>query len=241
MSSFSENRANLAAALKADKLKEQGLLKTLEEQRGRTRVVMSFGTREGGAFFAAWLRNEIIRFKGYTDDNSVYLDSVALQNAPGIRKQVVPGTTVMVVDPSSRWETGVASLNMRWRLYYQNAMSQAHTMIFVGTPAWCASEWCRMELDFFADENRHRNADNKQLLKGIALIFPGCTEAFSGMTHVVARCESISRPTSKTMVVAGKSGMTELGSAIKARDMSIPDYYTMHGQALLQLMSRISR
>ena len=174
-------------------------------QHGRAHVVLSFGARGGGAYFARWLRWQIMQAKGLTRPNHVYLDTVALAE--------VPETRVATVDARKPWLTGVASFNGGWRAYYRNAITQAQVMLFVGTPEWSASPWCRGEYDAFRREVEERRRAQRPSLRGVALLLPGCTERFADLPQLMASPERV--------------------------DPRHDDYWHINGQSLLRLLSLI--
>ncbi len=131
---------------------------------GKTYVVLSFGSADGGAMFGQWLQQEIMKKKGYTQPNNVYLDTFGLDNVPGTRHEMKLVRTTA---------GGLASLNEAWEEYYIHAVSIAHTMIFVATASWYSSSYCRGELEnHFFEENQNRCQKGERLLSGIVLTFP---------------------------------------------------------------------
>jgi hypothetical protein len=126
-------------------------------------VILSFGSADGGAMFAQWLQREIMQRKGYTQPNSVYLDTFALDCVLGtkyVMKEIRPTAG------------GLASLNKAWEKYYRYTISVAHTMIFVATNAWFVSLYCQHEMSCFIAENQARSQTGRSPLSGIALTFP---------------------------------------------------------------------
>ncbi len=148
---------------------------------GRSRVVLGFGAANGGALFARWLRWNIMRRFGYTEPNAVYLDG----DAP------VPETCVEAHAPDRPWLTAVASRNDGWRAYSRAAMAQSRAVIFVGTKEFGESAWTPEELEYFDDAHRERARERRPPLKGIALVFPGCTVTFPGITTLACRKEAL--------------------------------------------------
>jgi hypothetical protein len=143
-------------------------------QFGTTEIVLSFGAAGGGALFAKWLRWQLMQRFGLHQPNAVYLDTVGLS--------LVPETNFTVREKSRPWLTGVASLNGGWRAYYRVAISQCHTMLFVGTQAFAASPWTQGELEYFNYERARRLREGGTPLRGVALILPGATgDTFAGM------------------------------------------------------------
>jgi hypothetical protein len=146
-------------------------------QLGRTHVALSFGARGGGALFAQWLRLKIMKKRGYKGVNNVYLDTIGLQTATGTKITPIPQGRPTAV--------GFASLNDGWAGYYQYAVEQAHTMIFVATNEWFRSSNCMGELKRFLEVNQATPGDDK--IKGIALRFredSAATVSFPGMEEI---------------------------------------------------------
>jgi hypothetical protein len=97
-----------------------------------TKVILSFGTRNGGFDLATTLRSKIMAKLGLpdTDKTSVYLDAVSLRGAPG---EYVGGHD----DQGRPWY-----LNKYWDDYYFGALNQARTMVTLLTKPWLMSHWC---------------------------------------------------------------------------------------------------
>lgn len=134
----------------------------LQQQHGVTHVTLSFGARNGGAYFARWLRYQIMQRKNWQQVNSVYLDTECLK--------MVPGTQTTVVDAARPWLVGVASMNGGWKEYYRHAVATSQCMIFVATPEWSNSPFCNMERRYFIYENARRRRLHLPALHGIELV-----------------------------------------------------------------------
>jgi hypothetical protein len=130
---------------------------------GSTEVVLSFGSADGGAKFAKWLRWNLMRRLGLKQINSVYLDTVALAQ--------VPETQFKEIGVGTPWYNATASMNGGWHGYYRHAVAQARAMIFVGTPAWQTSMWCQGELRDFQNENRDRKRRGAAPVHGVNIAF----------------------------------------------------------------------
>lgn len=167
---------------------------------GKTYVVLSFGSADGGAMFGQWLREEIMKQKNYTQPNNVYLDTFGLDNVPGTKHEM------KLIRPTAG---GLASLNEAWDEYYRYAVSTAHIMIFVATAAWYNSSYCRRELeDHFFNENQNRFQKGERPLSGVVLTFPDSRRYCKyydfermGMTVI---------PTTKSYVVADEKKRLKL-------------------------------
>jgi len=100
----------------------------------QTKVLMSWGSQDGGFDFAVELREQLMRLRNWRDPCAVYLDAKSAKGFPGeYSNPDRPGTF----------------LNTHWREYYQAAMRNAKVMVFIATPAWLASEWCAHEHQWF--------------------------------------------------------------------------------------------
>lgn len=152
----------------------------IARQHGTSQIVLSFGAAGGGALFAKWLRFQLMQRLGLHEPNNVYLDTVGLSH--------VAETKFMVRDGRRPWLTGVASMNGGWRAYYRVAISQCHTMLFVGTAEFAASPWTKGELEYFEYEKRRRSQGGARPLRGVALLFAGAKPTdFPGMEYI--QCE----------------------------------------------------
>ena len=138
----------------------------LKNRTDPSKVVLSFATKDGGAGVAMVLRQAIMQRKGYLKPDDVYMDSVALaQN---------PTSNVKPVDPSrgQGWK-GQISLNDAWNQFYRQAIEECHTMIFIVSPEWTLSKWCKGELDHYEQVNWWRQSVGRKRIKGIALMWGG--------------------------------------------------------------------
>lgn len=153
-----------------------GYLEELEAQRnlvkqwGETKVVLSFGARNGGIEFAHFMRARIMEKFGYKEPNDVYLDCVALRQFAPPSADVDPMQYSTVLE--ARDNGGVAAMNGAWDIFYEYAMGMARVMIFVTTDEWADSYWCQKELAEFGVENGRRRNEKREPLRGIALTFP---------------------------------------------------------------------
>ncbi len=104
-----------------------------------TKVLLSFGARDGGFEFARQLRELLMRARGWTDPCAIYLDAVSARSHPSSTTQriVVEGHGVN------------AYRNPQWRELYQAAMRNAKAMVFIATPAWARSVYCADEYQMF--------------------------------------------------------------------------------------------
>lgn len=152
-----------------------------------TKVILSFGGADHGAPFVHWLRDAIMKDRGYYGEDEVYVDAVALRKfCPSLdeRGNELPNTSggaqTAIKAVNGGTYTGLAAKNEDWNKYYKKAMSEAHTMIFVATEAWNNSEWCQLELAQYMQENMNRKNKRRTEIKGIALTFPVDTDCTIG-------------------------------------------------------------
>lgn len=100
----------------------------------QTKVLMSWGSLDGGFDFAVALREQLMRLRNWTDPCAVYVDARSARGFPGeYSNPDRPGTF----------------LNSHWKAYYRAAMRNAKVMVFIATPAWLASPWCAKEHRWF--------------------------------------------------------------------------------------------
>lgn len=191
-------------------------VRSIADRHGPTHVVLSFGARDGGATFAQWLRLEIMRAKGWSQPNNVYLDTIGLAAVPGTSlsmRQVGPGTG------------GLCSLNDGWNAYYRHAMRQAGHMIFVLTAAWQRSPNCAGELRDFHQENLRRRGAGEPPLRAIALGF-----ADGGITPFPG--DAILIPAQQRHAVAAAAARARLGGMYR-------DFWTLDPASLSRLLAAL--
>lgn len=206
---------------------------------GRTHVVLSFGAHNGGAYFARWLRWQIMQMRGYRQPNNVYLDTEALK--------LVPETRIEVKDNSRPWLTGVASMNGGWHDYYRYAMTQAHTMVFAITPEWANSPWCRKEARDFLDETWDRQREGRPPLRGISLLFDDTLPGVARTQPLRAVKQDVDSaiPVKEKVVHGNHAAAAAFGVQLKQAAIApTPGWgglFTMDGAGLLRLMQHIGR
>jgi hypothetical protein len=132
-----------------DKGQVMGLVKN-------TKVILSFGTRNGGFDMALGLRAKIMARFGIpeTDKAGVYLDAVSLRGAPG---EFIGGHD----DQGRPWY-----LNTYWDDYYFGALNQARTMVTLLTKPWLMSHWCWGEFAWIM-----RLQNDPQRIKNLKVVF----------------------------------------------------------------------
>lgn len=215
------------------------MARQLSLAHGPTRVVLSFGAFNGGAYFARWLRWQIMQRRGWSRINSVYLDTEALK--------LVPDTKIEVKDNSRPWLTGIASMNGGWHGYYRYAMSEAHTMLFALTREWMASQWCRQEADDFRDENEQRRRAGKAPLRGVSIVFDGEVPPIPGTQVLHAQKQDVDGaiPQKEQIVRADPTAGQRFGVTLRAADIApTPGWgglFTMDGASLLRVLQAIGQ
>lgn len=120
---------------------------------GDTRVLLSFGSAQGGFQYTLALRQAIMEAKGWTHPSSVYVDAVSAKEHE--RSRVANDRT----------------LNPVWSALYLSAIRCCKAMVFLVTKPWVDSQWCQQELGWwkrnkegtpiivmmFEDARRHGN------------------------------------------------------------------------------------
>ena len=104
-----------------------------------TKILLSFGSRQGGFDFACNLRKELMEFRGWKDPCSVYLDAISAATHPD-------STTEEVEVNGNKVQ---AYRNPKWQELYQAAMMNADAMVFIVTPEWARSNYCEEEHQWF--------------------------------------------------------------------------------------------
>jgi len=205
---------------------------------GRTHVVLSFGARNGGAYFGKWLRYMIMKREGWTRKNSVYLDTECLKG--------VPDTTYNVVDASRPWLIGVASLNPGWKEYYRYAMHQAGAMIFAATPEWSDSTYCAQEKRYYIYENAWRRRNRQPPLRAVELSLGGYRINIPGATVITAEkvdAELECQPRHVVQHRANHNAAARFGVNLVSQEIpsnkEFKGNYTIAGRPLLQLCTAI--
>jgi hypothetical protein len=124
---------------------------------GVPKIMISFGARGGGAEFALWLRERLLEKKRLRG-TEVYIDTIGmLLEGFGETNLVQRGTETAGI---------FAAYNDAWKGYYEYAMYQAQTTIFIVTQEWYASPNCREEHTWYVKLNDY--VPNS--MKGISLV-----------------------------------------------------------------------
>jgi hypothetical protein len=132
-----------------------------------TEILMSFAMAHGGAAFANWLRDKLMKHYGLAHLEAVYVDSVVSRADPA---------AVISSDkrPEIVSQTGAFFLGARlenWNQLYKKAMSQAKVMLFVLTPEYRDSIWCMKEWGQMHMENGRRRREGRPPLRAVVLEF----------------------------------------------------------------------
>ncbi|EKE69143.1 hypothetical protein [Gallaecimonas xiamenensis] len=211
----------------------------LQQQHGVTHVTLSFGARNGGAYFARWLRYQIMQRRGWHQVNSVYLDTECLK--------MVPNTVSTVVDAARPWLVGVASMNGGWKEYYRHAVATSQTMIFVATPEWSNSPFCNMERRYFIYENARRRRQNLPPLRGIVLAMDGHHINIPGAITIDASKVDVETHYQERHQVTHRANPAAAARfGVVLRQTNLPQNhnylgnYTIAGQPLLRLFNNLA-
>ncbi|WP_417359271.1 hypothetical protein [Gallaecimonas pentaromativorans] len=212
----------------------------LQQQHGVTHVTLSFGARNGGAYFARWLRYQIMNRKNWLPYvNSVYLDTECLK--------IVPGTQRTTVDAARPWLVGVASMNGGWKEYYRHAVATSRCMIFVATPEWSNSPFCNMERRYFIYENARRRRLNLPALRGIELVMDGHHINIPGAVTIEAAKEDAETHYQERHQVthrANPAAAARFGVTLRQTELpqnqNFRGNYTIAGQPLNRLLNLLA-
>jgi hypothetical protein len=158
-----------------------------------TRVIVSFGAREGGFELTAQLRLDIMDRYGKrrvvrdpagkwlrteADDAFCYLDAITLKDASGtsydqlkLKKKVNGVEREVAVDLNKM-------ANPYWNTYYPAAVGNAAVMIFQITTPWLESEYCLEEFGWFIMQGL-KNMEAGKEIACIFMVFPEAEAKFS--------------------------------------------------------------
>ena len=141
------------------------LAEQIEKLTGTTRVIVSFGARDGGFELTLQLRQDIMdrygkrkilrdpagNFMGVQADESFcYLDAVTLKNAEGTTYEKLKLDKKLQHNPKRAMAIDLNKMaNPFWDTYYPAAVANAAVMIFQVTQPWMWSAYCLEELGWF--------------------------------------------------------------------------------------------
>lgn len=162
-----------------------------------TRVIVSFGAREGGFELTAQLRLDIMDRYGKrrvvrdpagkwlrteADDAFCYLDAITLKDASGtsydqlkLKKKVGGVEREVAVDLNKM-------ANPYWNTYYPAAVGNAAVMIFQITTPWLESEYCLEEFGWFIMQGL-KNMESGKEIACIFMVFPEAEAKFSELLN----------------------------------------------------------
>ena len=143
-----------------------------------TRILMSFAMIDGGAMFAQWLRNRLMKHYGLYSTDSVYVDFVSARSGAcvyGVQDDaLVPRHHGNIVLDERKEMLSASKARLigakhgDWESLFEAAMSQAGVVLFVLTKGFMNSKWCRQELDGFKVL-----MDKRPRLRGVVLDLDG--------------------------------------------------------------------
>jgi len=108
-----------------------------------TKVLLSFGSAEGGMEFVMQLRRDIYDKFGKkldADPYFCYLDAESLRTDRNTTYEYRPIEDINKMD------------NSEWRANYERAMKYCKTMVLLITKQWLNSKWCWLELNMLVEE-----------------------------------------------------------------------------------------
>jgi hypothetical protein len=106
-----------------------------------TRVIISFGAREGGFELAAALRDDIMKKYNNKSESFVYLDAESARLAEGTKYN--PSMT-----HDGKYQYGWRMHSDYWDDLFYGAIGKAQVMLFFVTEMWFRSSWCWMEFEW---------------------------------------------------------------------------------------------
>jgi hypothetical protein len=187
--SYCQRFANLMTAPSAQ---------TVQEFTASTRVIVSFGARDGGFDLTLQLRLDIMDRYGKrrvhrlptgkflrmeSDESFCYLDAVSLEKAGGTTYTQMK---VEKVVGGLKKDVGIDVFKMAnpfWNKYYPQAMANAAVMIFQITQPWLASQYCLEEFAWFMIQG----VNNLEVGKPVYCIFMVFEEAKDGFKLLLAQ------------------------------------------------------
>jgi hypothetical protein len=160
-----------------------------------TRVIVSFGARDGGFELTAQLRLDIMdrygmrqidKFPDGTvvasgDQSFCYLDAITLEGAKGtkydpLKIKKFKGSDVEVAVDLNKMS------NPYWDTFYPAAVSKAAVMIFQVTVPWLRSAFCMEELAWFVLQGLKNLKDGKET-PCVFMVFPEAADDFTQLLN----------------------------------------------------------
>jgi hypothetical protein len=165
-----------------------------------TRVIVSFGARDGGFELTAQLRLEIMDRYGKrkvlrdpagkflridADEAFCYLDAITLANAEGttydrlsVDKDIQGAKRSMAIDLNKM-------ANPYWDTYYPAAVANAAVMVFQVTEPWLWSAYCLEELAWFLVQGLG-NLERGKETPCVFMVFPEAVEGFESLLGLLS-------------------------------------------------------
>jgi hypothetical protein len=173
------------------------LLLSAQQITSTTRVIVSFGARDGGFELTAQLRLDIMERYGKrrvirtpdgrflrleADESFCYLDAVTLKQAPGTSYDRLQLDKAVAGTPAGGAKQKVAidlnkMANPFWDTYYPQAVANAAVMVFQITTPWLESPFCLEEMGWFIVQSL-RNVALGRPLACVFMVFDEAKDAF---------------------------------------------------------------
>ncbi|HEX4111982.1 MAG TPA: hypothetical protein VH020_05550 [Stellaceae bacterium] len=227
---------------------------------GHTKIILSFGGADSFQFIC-WLRLALYKAKTYSESDNIYLDTYGLLDVSGtvLKLKISDASGKMAKDPILELSLAnklskftaekkedieqqknallnarggsVGSMNNAWNERYLKAMGEAHTMIFVITPAWLDSAFCGKEFKQFVSLQTTRHGEATP--RGLYLTFDDDPTSNAKFVRAVGR--NIDRlrhvPCKREWAVAGAVRQT--------LSPTMRDLFTLDQPSLLRLEAQI--
>jgi hypothetical protein len=174
------------------------LAEKAQELTKTTRVIVSFGAREGGFELTAQLRLDIMdrygkrkiirdpagKFLGVqSDDAFCYLDAVTLAQAEGTSYDKLTLDNKIAADAKRKVGVDLYKMaNPFWDTYYPAAVANAAVMIFQVTNVWLDSPFCLEEFGWFI-VNAVKNLDSGKPSACVFVVFQESENAFAELLN----------------------------------------------------------
>lgn len=134
------------------------------------RVIVSFAMLHGGASFAVWLRDRLMKAFELYEVEAVYVDFVAsrlIAETGTSNLQVKLDTRQGVESPTGARPIGATRDD--WNELFTGAMQSARAAIIVVTSDALASKWCNIEAGQITGEQERRASQGLSPLKIVVL------------------------------------------------------------------------
>lgn len=187
------------------------LAEKAQQLTATTRVIVSFGARDGGFELTAQLRLEIMDRYGRrkiirdpagkflrvdADEAFCYLDAVTLAKAEGttydrlsVDKDIQGAKRSMAIDLNKM-------ANPYWDTYYPAAVANAAVMIFQITEPWLWSAYCLEEMAWFITQGLG-NLERGKETACIFMVFPEAEKGFEELLGLLSTALKSDKPAEK--------------------------------------------